>query len=261
MNLLNEIVKNKKREIELARERISIRELVEMPMYHEERKSLKQGIKDGAGIIAEYKRKSPSAGLITELGLEEVLTSYKQNGASAFSILTDEKYFGGNVADLKKAREFGKPILRKDFIIDEYQIFEAKAYGADAILLIAEILDTYHGKYLCQIAQSIGLEVLMEFHSLDQLYKIPESVDLIGINNRNLDTLETSLNSGIELIKHLPVSAFKIAESGIKSIEEINMMYNHGFNGCLIGESLLTNEQFKVEINALRKANKMKPCA
>ena len=183
------------------------------------------------------------------------------NNVSALSILTDQHFFKGQVEDLKAARKYGVPILRKDFIIDEFQLFEAKAFGADAVLLIAEVLDSYHVKYLCQIAQSLNLEVLVEFHSEKELFKVPSSADIIGINNRNLDTLETSIENCKTLLPYLPLNAFKIAESGIKSLDEIEELYELGFNGCLIGESLLKEPRFRTEIRSLKSPENFATCA
>jgi indole-3-glycerol phosphate synthase len=244
MSLLEEIVQLKKQEVNQNRRIRPIKMLNEMPFFNTECRSLSKEIRNGSGVIAEYKKKSPSAGEINQKSLETVLSEYRTEDISAVSILTDEFYFGGKIENLTIAKEkINRPILRKEFIIDEYQIFEAKAYGADAILLIAEILDDYHAKHLTVVAQSLGLEVLMEFHSEKELLKVNELVDIIGINNRNLDTLETDLNSSFQMINRLPKDALKIAESGISNPDQISQLYEVGFEGCLIGESVLKNEE------------------
>ncbi len=244
MNLLEEIISRKKEEIDKKRIDFPISELIKTEEFKKPTKSLGQSITSGSGIIAEFKHKSPTAGIIDNgLGLNDVLDIYRMNEVSGVSILTDEHYFGGSLEDLKTAAAFEVgPVLRKDFIVDEYQIFEAKAYGADAILLIAEALDEYHATYLTTIAKSIGLEVLMEFHSAEELSKLNENVDVVGINNRNLKTLKTDIRTAFELVKQLPYESIKIAESGISSTYEIQELLKVGYNGFLIGESILKNQ-------------------
>ena len=251
MNLLEEIVKHKKKEVGQARERMSIPELIKLPGFAKQTKSFKEFIKNGSGIIAEFKKKSPSAGAF-DLGMkmEEVLMFYKKHQVSGVSILTDEKYFGGNVENLVIADALmDVPVLRKDFIVDEYQLFEAKAYGADVILLIAEALDEYHATYLATIAKSLGLEVLMEFHGVNELKKYNENVDVLGINNRNLKTLKTDIRTSFDLMKHLPYDSVKIAESGITSPYEITELLKAGYDGFLIGESVLKNKHLLTRFN------------
>ncbi len=244
MNLLEEIIAYKKKEIEKRKEKISLDDLIRSELFDAPRKSLKKSLLDGNGIIAEFKRKSPSAGdLSNGMDLTEVVKYYQSNNVSGFSVLTDENYFGGTIDDLTTVKNLNAgPILRKDFIIDEYQIFEAKANGADVVLLIAEALDEYHTTYLATIAKSIGLEVLMEFHSGEELYKLNENVDVVGINNRNLKTLKTDLRTSFDLIKKLPYEQTKIVESGISSAYEIEELLKIGYNGFLIGESVLKNK-------------------
>lgn len=243
-DLLKEIIANKRKEVEANRNSKPLAELVKSPLFEREAVSFEKSILSGNGIIAEFKRKSPSAGKLSEgHKLESTVLSYQENKVSGYSILTDHKYFGGSIADLKEAKGLVHgPILRKDFIIDEYQIFEAKANGADAILLIAEALDEYHARYLSTIAHSIGLEVLMEFHSAEELHKLNENVDVVGVNNRNLKTLKTDIRTSFELIRQLPFGLTKIAESGISSPYEIQELLSVGYNGFLIGESVLRHE-------------------
>jgi indole-3-glycerol phosphate synthase len=193
---------------------------------------------DKSGIIAEFKRKSPSKQNINlYANPEEVTIGYMQAGASALSILTDSKYFGGSNQDLITARDFNYcPILRKDFTIDQYQIYEAKSIGADAILLIAEILTKDEVKTFTNTAHSLGMEVLLELHNEYQLTKYNSEIDLIGINNRDLRTFEVDFQKSINLIHNLPTEKVKIAESGISSIEDIQILKQSGFDGFLIGE-------------------------
>ncbi|MEO9531388.1 MAG: indole-3-glycerol phosphate synthase TrpC [Crocinitomicaceae bacterium] len=249
MNLLDEIIASKRKEIEVRRKQTSIDQLIKMPLFDKEKLSVSQAIKEGSGIIAEFKRCSPSAGKILDKDLETVLGFYNENKVSGYSVLTDEPYFGGSLMDLQKAAAIANgPVLRKDFIIDEYQLFEAKANGADAILLIAEVVDAYHAESLTTIAHSIGLEVLMEFHSAEEIEKINDSVDLIGVNNRDLKSLETRIETSEKLIKQLPFGALKITESGIHEVNQLKFLYDLGFEGALIGEGVLKNEALLSEL-------------
>jgi indole-3-glycerol phosphate synthase len=167
MNFLEKIIAEKHKEVKSRREMVSVKQLTEMELFSREPISLSESIKNGSGVVAEFKRKSPSAGEFNLNGnLEETLTFYQSHGVSGYSILTDNKKFGGELMDLTHARAVVTgPVLRKDFIVDEYQLFEAKAFGADAILLIADGLDEFHCENLTTVAKSLGLEVLMEFHS------------------------------------------------------------------------------------------------
>ena len=244
MNILNEIIENKKLRIEEARKRISVNELTGTDLFNREAVSLKQSILNGSGIIAEFKRRSPSFGDFPENSLEQTVRTYDHNGVSGISVLTDENYFGGSCLDLAAARELTNlPILRKDFIIDEYQLFEAKAFGADAILLIAGVLDHYYAEQLALMAKSIGLEVLMEFHSEEELSKFNSNVDVAGVNNRNLDTLDTCIETSYRLFSSLPNEVVKISESGIRSRREMKKLRKVGYDGFLIGESFLKKQR------------------
>ncbi len=196
------------------------------------------------GIIAEYKRKSPSEGVIHETYSASVVTAdYEKLGASACSILTDLSYFGGAnhfITDIREDR--GIPILRKEFIVDPYQIYQAKALGADAILLIAECLSKADVSHFTQIAQDIGMEVLLELHSDAQLEKIPDHIDVVGVNNRDLDTFEVNINHSIKLFDRLPDDVVKISESGIRSASEIKILREVGYQGFLIGTQFMKAE-------------------
>jgi len=204
--------------------------------------SLKQFLNDPArtGIIAEFKRRSPSKGIINDrTDVVEVTKAYAENGASCLSVLTDEHYFGGSNEDLIKARINAIPILRKDFIIDEYQITEARSIGADVILLIAACLTPGEVKRLAAFAKSLKLEVLLELHAEDELEHICEETEIIGINNRNLKTFEVDVERSLRMAERIPADKIKIAESGISSVENILLFKEHGFKGFLIGENFM----------------------
>lgn len=242
--ILDQIVANKMKEVKALKERHSMSSLSQSPYFSLKNKSLKAHITSSDfGIIAEIKRKSPSGGDISpHLNPLTLAKSYQSDGALGISVLTDYDYFGGSVEDILAIRDqVSIPILRKEFIIDEIQLFEAKAVGADAILLIAAILDKAHAHHLTIVAQSIGLEVLFEIHSKSELAKINEEVDLIAVNNRNLKVQETSFQHSEELAPFLPDFAPSISASGIKSLEEIEHLKQFGFAGALIGESVLRN--------------------
>lgn len=194
--------------------------------------------KDLFGIIAEFKRKSPSRGVMNEFASsDKVCGEYIEAGASAVSVLTDSDFFGGSSADLINARELiDFPILRKDFIVDEYQIVEARAIGADAILLITSLHKAERVEQLFKCATSLGLEVLVEVHDENDFSRIPCDAKLVGINSRNLASLEVDKDRHSGLIEKIPPDILKIAESGIKSPSDYLMLENAGFDGFLIGE-------------------------
>lgn len=197
-----------------------------------------------SGIIAEFKRKSPSRGILNDkTDIIEVVHDYEFFGAAGISVLTDEIYFGGLNDDILLARDVVEcPILRKDFIIDEYQVGETKAIGADVILLIAACLTPGRVKQLSILAKDLGLEVLLELHNESELGHICDEVDLIGINNRNLQTLEVDINTSLELIKKIPAGKIAISESGISDPASIVTLRNAGFKGFLIGENFMKEE-------------------
>ena len=193
-------------------------------------------------MIAEIKRKSPSKGMINEhVSVERTSIGYMKAGASGLSVLTDKKYFGGSSEDLKVARSFNFcPILRKDFIVDEYQIVEAKSIGADVILLIAAALSKQQIEKFAGLASSMGMEVLLEVHDEEELNaSISDKVDLLGVNNRNLKTFETTIQTSIDLVSKIPDDFVKVTESGLHSPQVVNELKTHGFEGFLIGESFM----------------------
>jgi len=244
MNFLEKIIAQKEVEVAQQKQLLSISELTKMEYFERDTLSFSESIQFGSGVVAEFKRQSPSAGLFNSEGnLEETISYYQQNNVSAVSILTDFEKFGGHLNDIKMARGLiNKPILRKDFIVDEYQIFEAKAYGADAILLIADALDEFHCENLTTIAKSLNLEVLMEFHSKQELVKLNDQVDVIGINNRDLKTMKTNVKTSIDLIKYLPYDTVKISESGINNQSQIKQLIEVGYDGFLMGEYVLKSK-------------------
>ncbi|ELR70867.1 Indole-3-glycerol phosphate synthase [Fulvivirga imtechensis AK7] len=247
MNILEEIIAHKKKEI-AERKSLFPTKLLEQSIYFAGTPvSLKKYIlrEDKSGIIAEFKRKSPSKGIInSNAAVEKVSIGYMQAGASALSILTDTQYFGGRSEDLTVARKFNFcPILRKDFIIDEYQIIEAKSIGADVILLIAAVLEEPEVERLAKFARSLGLEVLLEVHNEQELSAINPYVDLVGVNNRDLTTFKVDLATSVALSELIPGDFVKVSESGIHTPEDIVELKKHGFNGFLIGERFMQNSR------------------
>lgn len=195
------------------------------------------------GIIAEHKRRSPSKGEISPMSqVEDVAKAYADNGAAAMSVLTDTPYFGGSLEDLAVARKAapGLPLLRKEFIVDAYQIYQARVYGADAILLIAAMISGDEIRKFNDIAHSLGLQTLVELHVEEELKSLPSDADMVGVNNRNLKSFHTDIDNGLQLANALPSGMVKIAESGIKTPQDIRRLTEAGFNGFLIGESFMS---------------------
>lgn len=243
MDILEKIVNHKKKEV-AERKSLYPTKLLEKSIYFDTPTvSLSKYLlrEDKSGIIAEFKRASPSKGDINPYAkVEEVTIGYMQAGASALSVLTDNQFFKGKSADLTEARKYNFcPILRKDFTIDEYQIIEAKSIGADAILLIAECLEKEQLAQLAKTARGLGLEVLMEVHSADQLHKLTPDINVVGVNNRNLKTFNVSIQTSIEVANAIPAEVVKISESGISDPQSIIELKEHGFNGFLIGETFM----------------------
>jgi indole-3-glycerol phosphate synthase len=264
MTILEQIVDHKKIEIQHCKELIPISDLEEMASFSRKAFSLKSSLlnPDKTGIIAEFKRRSPSKGIINSgSSVEEVTTGYARSGASALSVLTDHTYFGGSNDDLITARNRNQiPILRKEFTIDEYQIFEAKAIGADAILLIASILTADQCFRFARLSHDLGLEVLLEIHNSSELDHCNEFIDQVGINNRNLNTFHVDLHHSVSLASQIPNEFIKVSESGISSVEDILILREHGFNGFLIGENfmkysdpVLAFSKFIEPLNRLKK--------
>ncbi|MEM6737637.1 MAG: indole-3-glycerol phosphate synthase TrpC [Bacteroidota bacterium] len=247
MDILSEIVTHKRKEVASQKELFPIKLLEKSIFFEGKPVSLRRYIqrKDKSGIIAEIKRKSPSKGMINQhVSVERTSIGYMQAGASGLSILTDKNYFGGSIEDLKVARSFNFcPILRKDFMVDEYQIIEAKSIGADVILLIAAVLDKQEIEKLGTLARSLGMEVLLEVHSEAELQKVTDKIDLIGVNNRNLKTFETDVKTSKDLVGEIPSDFVKVTESGLHSPEVVNDLKAIGFQGFLIGEMFMKNSR------------------
>ena len=239
MNILEKIIAQKGLEVESRKKERSITELENERFFDRPTLSLKKTLLDETktGIIAEYKRKSPSKGIINNRdSVEAVTRAYFSYGASGISILTDHEFFGGSLDDLTAARDCSIPLLRKDFIIDEYQIVEAKSFGADVILLIAACLTPVQVKTLSTFAKSLGLEVLLELHDELELGHICETTDLVGVNNRNLKNFEVNLEHSVRLAEKIDDRFIKVAESGINDVSNIHYLKQYGFRGFLIGE-------------------------
>jgi indole-3-glycerol phosphate synthase len=256
MNILDEIISVKEKEVEERKFAYPTTLLEQSANFKREPISLTKRLKSDNqnGIIAEIKRKSPSRGLINGLiSVSELAAGYVQAGASGLSILTDQKFFGGSLADLSLGRQACScPILRKDFILDEYQIVEAKSYGADVILLIARILSCQEIVRLARFAHSLGLEVLLEIHNRLELEKSPvQEIDLIGVNNRDLSKFTVDISRSIELAPEIPRDICKISESGIANADDIHTLINHGFNGFLIGETFMRGAEPALECQRL----------
>lgn len=245
MNILDQIVVRKKEEVAQRKAKRSEEDLRKSPLFERRIFSLSGELKKKQpAIIAEFKRKSPSKGMINaEADVQQTTTGYVQAGASALSVLTDIDFFNGSDENLQIARKHNDcPILRKDFTIDPYQITEAKAMGADAILLIAAILRPEEVKQLAAYARKLGLEVLLEVHNAEELEQtaldpqIAPFLNVVGVNNRNLKTFEVSIQTSIDLAQMMPEGMVKISESGISHAENIQILIEHGYQGFLIGE-------------------------
>ncbi len=245
MTILDKITADKIKEVALRKSLIPVSQLEQSVLFERATASLAKAVSTGSGIIAEHKRRSPSKSVINNsLSVQDVASGYEQAGVSGMSVLTDGKYFGGSLDDLLLARAAAQfPLLRKEFIVDEYQILESKAYGADAILLIAATLSRKQIEQFSTFAKSLGLDVLCESHNEEELQKsIMPSVDMLGINNRNLKTFEVSLETSKELIKQIPDEFVKVSESGISSVAAIKELKPHGFQGFLIGENFMKTD-------------------
>ena len=246
MNILDKIIADKKREVELKKKVVSVNQLEATDLFNSRTKSLSKILANSnIGIIAEHKRRSPSKSVINfNHTVEDVTLGYQNAGVCGISVLTDGKYFGGSLDDLILTKAtVNIPVLRKEFIVDEYQILEAKAYGADVILLIAAVLTRVEIQHLSQFAQSLGLEVLLEVHNQEELEKsIMPSLNMIGVNNRNLKTFEVSLDYSKELSVHIPDEFVKVSESGISSIEAVKELQQFGYQGFLMGEHFMKTD-------------------
>ncbi len=246
MNILDKIIIDKRIEVDLKKDLIPIRQLENSVLFERKTTSLADALrKSDTGIIAEHKRRSPSKAVINQkVSVQDVAQGYQTAGVCGMSVLTDGKYFGGSLDDLILARaSTTMPLLRKEFIIDEYQLVEAKAHGADAILLIAAVLDQNQIKSFSEVAKSLSLDVLLEVHNQEELEKsIMPSLDMLGVNNRNLKTFEVSTDISKSLSTLIPDDFVKVSESGISSIEAIKDLKQYGYKGFLIGENFMKTE-------------------
>jgi indole-3-glycerol phosphate synthase len=244
MTFLDNIIENKKKETAFLKTTASFREMENRKFFKQDTFSLSESLlnPDKTGIIAEFKRKSPSKGVINSLSsVEEVAAGYIREGASGVSVLTDYHFFGGSLTDISVIREKSQfPVLRKDFIIDEYQVIESKSLGADVILLIAAVLGAREILNLSSLARSLGMEVLLEIHETEELNKLNQFVNIIGVNNRNLKTFEVNSELSEILAEKIPDGFLKISESGISSSQTLKKLKDCGYNGFLIGEAFMS---------------------
>ncbi len=263
MNILDKIILNKEREVAERKKLYPIGLIEQSAFFNRQTISFKKELlrEDRVGVIAEFKRKSPSKGVINDtVSVEEVTSGYIRAGASALSILTDTEYFGGTSEDLKNARKVNNcPLLRKDFIIDEYQIIEAKSIGADVILLLANVLNAKQIRQFAQFAKSFGLEVLLEIRDKDELQTINEFVDAVGVNNRNLKDFNVNLSQSFDLANLIPKDFVKISESGIGLAKTIHELKAAGFRGFLMGETFMKANQPELACaNFIKEVNEFK---
>ncbi len=242
-NILEQIVARKRERLEEAKRKVPLKELrASAPTLIGAGRLISALQPDGINIIAEIKRSSPSKGVIREnFDPVAIARNYTANGAAAISVLTEEDFFGGSMGHLQAVRDVAPlPLLRKDFIFDEYQLYEALHAGAAAVVLIAAILDVQQIKDLTQVARWLGLDALVEIHDREELDKVLQcGVRLLGVNNRNLRTFETTIETSLRLAADLPKSITLVSESGIRTREDIDCLRGVGFHAFLIGEELM----------------------
>ena len=263
MTILARIIEHKYSEVANHKKLRPVKMLEKSAFFNEHPRSLKQSLlrEDQHGIIAEFKRKSPSRGIINSTALpEDVCLKYFMAGVSAISVLTDSEFFGGSASDLINARNMVQcPVLRKDFIVDEYQLLEARAIGADAVLLITEVHEAERLEQLYRFARSLDLEVLVEVHDVKNISKIPADAEIIGINSRNLGSFSVNMDHLSEMIHLLPAGSVKVAESGIRSVKDYFNLRDSGFHAFLIGELFMNStdpgNSCSMFINEIRQLN------
>jgi indole-3-glycerol phosphate synthase len=246
MTILDTIIAEKRKHVAECKKLVPLGQFEKHPYFNRFPISLKSRLTtiNSSGIIAEFKRHSPSKGTINDKVLPEMITrAYQDAGVAGVSILTDTPFFGGTSEDLIQSRNLlSIPILRKDFIIDEYQLYEAKAMGADVILLIASVLEQAEIKRLASIARNLRMEVLFEVHDLQELDKVCPEVTFVGVNNRNLKTFQVNIQQSLDLVQHIPKDFPAISESGIDNPDTIKTLRTAGFKGFLIGENFMKSE-------------------
>lgn len=260
MNILDTIIAAKRIEVEERKKTTPLNALKQQAFFQRKPLSLASYLKDSTktGIIAEFKRKSPSKGIINDTAdVTQVSNAYASFGASAISVLTDEQFFGGSAKDMEGARQLDIPLLRKDFMIDSYQVYEAKAMGADVILLIAACLEPSEVYELSKLATELGLSVLLELHDEAELKHVGPYTTIVGINNRNLKTFEVDIDKSLKMASKIPSNCLKVAESGIDKIEMIRLFKKNGFDGFLIGEQFMKSanpaKAFELFVNELNR--------
>ena len=258
MNILDTIIAHKKKEVAALKKEQPVKELEKSGFFSAPCLSLKAALlkEEGPGIIAEFKRRSPSKGILNNrVTVEQMTKMYAEHGAAGLSVLTDPSFFGGSLEDLQAARQQRIPILRKEFIIDEYQVVEARAYGADCILLIAACLSPFEVKQLARKARELGMEVLLELHDSSELGHLCAETDMAGVNNRNLKTFEVDLQHSVKLAEKIGNDWIKVAESGIHDASAVRYLKASGFRGFLIGEHFMKQEDpekaFRELVNSL----------
>lgn len=254
-DILQEIIANKRIEVERQKQAVKLQTLLSLGGERLERAthSMRTSLAGSqSGIIAEFKRKSPSKGwLHPDAAIADIIPAYEKNGASACSVLTDSDFFGGSLGDLCKARSLSNlPLLRKDFIIDSYQLYQARVMGADAVLLIAACLTQDECLTLSELAHTLSMEVLLEVHSEPELEYLNPHIDMLGVNNRNLGTFHTDIENSFRLAQKLQeiakvkdCSPLLVSESGISQTETVISLREAGFRGFLIGETFMKTEQ------------------
>lgn len=245
MNILQKIVAEKLEDVKLAKKKMPLEELLKKESVHPAVPGFYENLKkQGASIIAEFKRRSPSKGDINiNASLEKTISGYTNAGAAAISVLTD-KHFGGSTDDLQKAVLVSPlPLLRKDFIVDAYQIYESRILGASAILLIASVLDKQELKDFYQLATEQNLDVLFEIHNEAELDKLPEDAGIVGVNNRNLETFRVDIQNSLDLVGKIPLDCLKVSESGISDPGVIRLLSDRGFDAFLIGEQFMKSDR------------------
>ncbi len=246
MTILDEIIATKHKEVAEKKELVGIRSFMQEELFNRDTLSLKASLTEegSSGIISEFKRKSPSKGDIhADASVYHITRAYADAGAAGCSVLTDTPYFGGTIKDLFEAKSFCPlPILRKDFMVDRYQLFEAKAYGADVILLIAAALTKQQVKDLAAEAKTLELEILFEIHTEEELDKLCPEIDMVGVNNRNLKDFTVDVQRSIDLVEKIPNEFVKVSESGISSVDTVKALKEIGYQGFLMGENFMKTE-------------------
>ncbi len=258
MNILDKIVANTAKEVAERKSQVTAEELEYSPFFSRDCHKVTEFLVDPnkSSIIAEIKKQSPSKGIINDsISVEEVCIGYEKSGASAISVLTDFEFFGGRMDYLTEVREkVDIPVLRKDFMIDEYQVIEAKAIGADFILLIAACLTPEKMKSLATLAHSLGMQVLMEVHDKEELLRsIMPELDVIGVNNRNLKTFDVSIQTSLDLLEFIPDDFKKVSESGLSEVSDMKTLRTAGYDGFLIGETFMKTNDPAAALDQLAK--------